>query len=206
MNAIPAAAVKSISILRDGAAAQYGSDAIAGIIDIQLKDGSEGGKAEVSYGQFSEGDGETVNVNLNKGFSLGDDGYFNVTANYRDRGHTNRADPQGGCLYGGCVDTDDNGYMEPAPGNQGLEVNGPARDGFRIGDADSNQLAVVVNSAMEFDQGELYGFITYSRRENESGAFHRNPTGSNGVDNAITYRRVEPSRPRWFLTPYLFGN
>ena len=58
MNAIPASAIKRIEVLRDGAAAQYGSDAIAGVINIVLKDGSEGGKAAINYGQYSEGDGK----------------------------------------------------------------------------------------------------------------------------------------------------
>ena len=178
LNAIPAAAIQRVEILRDGAAAQYGSDAIAGVINLQLKDAAEGGEASVSLGQYTEGDGEVVNVDLNKGFELGSDGYLNVTLNYRDRGSTTRANPQGVCLYGGCVDTDGNGYLEPAPGNEDREVNGPGRNAFRIGDADSEQFASVINAALPLGDGELYGFITYSRRDNQSGAFYRNPAGS----------------------------
>ena len=199
LNAIPAASIERIEILRDGAAAQYGSDAIAGIINIVLKESPEAGVLQASYGEYSEGDGETVNLDFNKGFELGDRGFFNITANYRDRDFTNRAAPQGGCLYGGCVDTDNNGYLEPAPGNEDLEVNGPPRNGFRIGDAESTQVAVVLNSALELDEGELYGFITYSRRENESGAFYRNPTGSNGVDNALLSDGLNPASTDGFL-------
>lgn len=199
MNAIPASSIKRIEILRDGAAAQYGSDAIAGIINIVLKDDAESGNASVSYGQYSEGDGEQFNLNFNKGLALGSDGYLNVSANYRDRGNTNRADPQGGCLYGGCVDTDDNGFIEPAPGFEDREVNGKARDGFRIGDADSEQLALVLNGGLALGDGELYGFVTYSRRENESGAFFRNPTGSNGVDGALLSDGLNPVDPDGFL-------
>jgi len=178
LNAIPAAAIQRIEVLRDGAAAQYGSDAIAGVINLQLREGAEGGEAHVSFGEYSEGDGETINVNYNHGFSLGNDGFLNVTLNYRDRGDTTRANPQGVCLYGGCVDTDGNGYLEPAPGNEDREVNGPGRDPFRIGDADSEQTAAVINAAIPFGDGELYGFVTYSRRDNQSGAFYRNPAGS----------------------------
>ncbi|BFM22290.1 TonB-dependent receptor plug domain-containing protein [Gilvimarinus japonicus] len=199
MNAIPAAAIKNIEILRDGAAAQYGSDAIAGIINIVLKDNSEGGSASGSYGQYTEGDGETVNVNINKGLSIGDSGYVSMTANYRDRGRTNRADPQGLCLYGGCNDSDGNGYLEPSTSYAEREVNGPARDGFRIGDADSTQVALVLNAGVDVGVGELYGFVTYSARENESGAFYRNPTGTNGVDSALLADGLNPADPDGFL-------
>lgn len=178
MNAIPAIAIKRIEVLRDGAAAQYGSDAIAGVINIQLKDDTEGGSFGLSAGEYSEGDGQTTNVDLYKAFSLGNEGYLGVSFNYRDRERTNRAAPQGGCLYGGCADTDGNGYLEPAPGNEQREVTGPGRNGFRIGDADSEQIGPVVNAGMELGNGELYSFITYSGRDNQSGAFYRNPAGS----------------------------
>ncbi|MGB5512745.1 MAG: TonB-dependent receptor plug domain-containing protein, partial [Woeseiaceae bacterium] len=178
MNAIPAAAIKRIEVLRDGAAAQYGSDAIAGVINIQLKDDDEGGALGLSVGEYTEGDGQTTNVDFNKGFTLGSDGYLNVTVNFRDRERTSRANPQGGCLYGGCVDTDGNGYLEPAPGNESREVNGPGRNAFRIGDADSEQVAIVANAGIALGDGELYSFVTYSGREGQSGAFYRNPAGS----------------------------
>ncbi len=178
MNAIPAGAIKRIEVLRDGAAAQYGSDAIAGVINIQLRDDAEGGALGLSVGEYTEGDGQTTNVDFNKGFSLGDDGYLNVTVNFRDRERTSRANPQGVCLYGGCVDTDGNGFVEPAPGNESREVNSPSRNPFRIGDADSEQLAIVANAGLAVGDGELYSFVTYSGREGQSGAFNRNPAGS----------------------------
>ena len=109
---------------------------------------------------------------------MGSDGYLGIAVNYRDRDATTRANPQGVCLYGGCVDTDGNGFIEPAPGNEQREVNGPSRDPFRIGDADSEQLSIVANAAFGLGDGELYSFITYSGRENQSGAFNRNPAGS----------------------------
>jgi iron complex outermembrane receptor protein len=178
MNAIPAAAIKRIEVLRDGAAAQYGSDAIAGVINIILKDYSEGGVFNASVGEYTEGDGRSYNVDVFHGFNLGDDGYVSFTLNYRDRESTTRRNPQGVCLYGGCVDTDGNGYLEPAPGNEVREVSGPSRNPFRIGDSDSEQLAVVINGAYAVGAGELYGFMTYSNRTSQSGAFNRNPAGS----------------------------
>ncbi len=204
MNAIPAASIKRIEVLRDGAAAQYGSDAIGGVINIVLDDSADSGTLSVSYGEYTEGDGETTNVDFSNGFELGNGGFVDLSFNYRDRGFTNRAARQGGCLYGGCVDTDTNGFLEPAPGNEVLEVSGPGRDGFRIGDAESEQIAATLNAAMPVASGEVYGFITYSQRENESGAFYRNPTGSNGVDNALLSDGLNPADTNGFL-PKIFS-
>ncbi|WP_240554785.1 TonB-dependent receptor plug domain-containing protein [Oceanicoccus sagamiensis] len=176
MNAIPAASIKRIEVLRDGAAAQYGSDAIAGVINIVLKDADEGGDVSASYGEYTEGDGETYNLDASKGFALGDGGFLSATFNYRDRGRTNRAGVQGACAYGGCADTDMNGIDEIGDPRE-IDFD---RKSFRIGDADSEQYAFTLNAAYNLGMGELYGFLTYSERENESGAFYRNP--SSGSD------------------------
>ena len=171
MNAIPAASIKRIEVLRDGAAAQYGSDAIAGVINIILNDADQGGRAYLSYGEYDEDDGDTYNLDLNGGVPLGDGGFLNMTFNYRDRDSTDRAGVTGSCAYGGCEDTDGNGIDE---------INDPReitfdRNVFQIGDAESEQYAGVVNAAYEIGRGEIYGFATYSNRENESAAFYRNP-------------------------------
>jgi iron complex outermembrane receptor protein len=179
MNAIPAASIKRIEVLRDGAAAQYGSDAIAGVINIVLKDAEEGGRVNVTYGEYDEGDGETYNVDLNGGLALGDGGFLNMTMNYRDRGNTDRAGITGSCLYGGCVDTDGNGIDEIGDPRE-LTFK---RDVFRIGDADSEQLSITANAAHPLAGGEVYGFVTYSTRDNESAAFYRNP--SSGASSAL---------------------
>lgn len=175
MNAIPASAIKRIEVLRDGAAAQYGSDAIAGVINIVLKDGSEGGKAAINYGEYSEGDGETVNIDFNKGFALGDNGYLNTTLNYRDRAPTNRAGLHGSCQFYGCTELSDGTLLAGDP----RELTAP-RDTFRIGDADSQQFGLTVNTGYELGEGELYGFITYSTRDNESAAFFRHHANAGG--------------------------
>lgn len=177
MNAIPASAIKRIEVLRDGAAAQYGSDAIAGVINIVLNDEDEGGKVGLTYGQHSEGDGESTNLDVSKGFALGDSGYLNTTLNVRDRGTTNRAGLHGSCQFSGCTD-----------GANGVKIAGDPREAtatretFRIGDADSQQFALTINTAYELGPGELYGFITYSKRDNESAAFFRH--NANGGGNA----------------------
>ena len=176
MNAIPAASIKRIEVLRDGAAAQYGSDAIAGVINIVLDDDSEAGHFGVSVGEFSEGDGQTTNVNFSKGFELGDAGFLNATFNFRDRDFTNRAGLHGSCQFPGCADTDSNGIVEAGDPR---EVTAP-RDTFRIGDAISEQFAMTLNTAIELGEGELYGFVTYSSRDNESAAFFRHNANTGG--------------------------
>lgn len=177
MNAIPASSIKRIEVLRDGAAAQYGSDAIAGVINIVLEDEVEAGHLSISQGQYSEGDGATTNVDISNGFALGNSGYLNASFNYRDRENTNRAGLHGSCQFPGCTDLDNDGILEPGDPR---EVTAP-RQTFRIGDADSEQIAFTLNSGMDLGQGELYGFITYSSRENQSGAFfrHNGNTGGN---------------------------
>lgn len=177
MNAIPASSIKRIEVLRDGAAAQYGSDAIAGVINIILNDDDEAGRISVSRGEYTEGDGETTNVDMSKGFSLGSTGYLNTSFNYRDRGFTNRAGLHGSCQFPGCADTDGNGILEAGDPR---EVTAP-RQTFRIGDAESEQYAFTMNTGVEVGDGELYGFITYSKRENQSAAFfrHNGNTGGN---------------------------
>jgi iron complex outermembrane receptor protein len=99
LNAIPAAAIERIEILRDGAAAQYGSDAIAGVINIVLKESVNQLTANVNAGTYKakyrfddkKYDGFNYNVNLNYGFKIAQKGFVNVTADYNQRNHTNRA-------------------------------------------------------------------------------------------------------------------
>lgn len=179
LNAIPAASIKRIEILRDGAAAQYGSDAIAGVINIVLNDADEGGSISLSRGEYSRGDGETTVIDLTKGFQFGEGGYLNTTFNYRDRGSTNRAGLSGQCQYlAGCTDGPDADTIPEAGDPREATFN---RKNFRIGDAESEQFAATLNGGWEFDKGELYGFVTYSARDNQSAGFYRraNATGDN---------------------------
>lgn len=83
LNAIPTAAIKRLEVLRDGASAQYGSDAISGVINLVLEDQTEALKIDAQAGQTGEGDGEQFKVDANYGFEIGDRGFFNVTGLYR---------------------------------------------------------------------------------------------------------------------------
>ena len=91
LNAIPVLAIDNVQILRDGAAAQYGSDAIAGVIDIKLKK-KKGCEAVFGYSQYSAGDGKNYLPSAYCGFGIGDKGVIGITGEYSDRGRSNRAE------------------------------------------------------------------------------------------------------------------
>ena len=93
LNAIPPTAISRIEIMRDGASAQYGSDAIAGVINIILKDQTDSWDFLAYTGETFEGDGSQVQASVNGGFAIGGDGFVNMTLEYRDRENTNRAGP-----------------------------------------------------------------------------------------------------------------
>src|SRR5688572_31393571 len=84
---IPSAAIQRVEVLRDGSSAQYGSDAIAGVINVLLNDYSEGVRIDGQYGSTYEGDGDKWRTSINFGVPLFADGFFNMTAEYFDSDH-----------------------------------------------------------------------------------------------------------------------
>jgi iron complex outermembrane receptor protein len=91
ISGIPIDAIKDIQVLRDGASAQYGSDAIAGVINIILKDGTDGGSATLRTGITSAGDGEMFGVSVNNGTTIGEDkGFINYTVDFSKTTVSNR--------------------------------------------------------------------------------------------------------------------
>lgn len=92
LNTIPASAIERIEVLRDGAAAQYGSDAIAGVINIVLKTTTNQLSGNLSGGLTGDGDGLNTVTGLNYGIKVGQSGYINLTGEYNYRGRTNRSD------------------------------------------------------------------------------------------------------------------
>ncbi len=91
LNTIPALAIERIDVLRDGAAAQYGSDAIAGVINIGLKR-TQGLDVLAAFGEYSAGDGHNRQLAVNYGFGVGARGFMNLTGEYLERGPSNRND------------------------------------------------------------------------------------------------------------------
>ena len=96
LDLIPENAIDHIEILRDGAAAQYGSDAIAGVVNIILKDGAHGGGASVQGGSYYKGDGANVAGNIDHGFALGQNGALHLSGGYRFHDYSNRSGETGG--------------------------------------------------------------------------------------------------------------
>ena len=99
LNAIPAASIERIEVLRDGAAAQYGSDAIAGVINLVLKETTDELFLSATAGQNYEGDGEVAQLNTNYGFKVGERGFINLTGQYQYRGRTDRAGEWTGSVF-----------------------------------------------------------------------------------------------------------
>jgi iron complex outermembrane receptor protein len=152
INAIPLSAIHHIEVLRDGAAAQYGSDAIAGVINIVLKQGSGNGEMSVAGGSTSQSDGDTVSASASRGFALGaSGGYLDLAVEGRRRGETNRA------------------------GVDSLRVT-PPRVTQRIGDSLAKDAYLWTNAMLPIgsgDDGELYAFGGVSRRTGDAAGFFR---------------------------------
>ncbi|MDN3406479.1 TonB-dependent receptor [Pseudoalteromonas sp. APC 3218] len=157
MNAIPLIALKGVEVLRDGAAAQYGSDAIAGVINLSLNNSTDLTTGYVQYGETAEGDGETISAGLNRGFELGNEGGFiNLSLEYRDADKTNRAE------------RDTGGSLNVAPGTLSDEVR------WGQGNAESEFTSAFYNMALPMSEGELYSFGGYSERTALGNGFYRN--------------------------------
>ena len=196
-NVIPAAAIERIEVLRDGAAAQYGSDAIAGVINIVLKDSADIGDANIYWGQTYEGDGDTRTGNGNYGVKVGDSGFLNLTVEWRDRYRTNRAGPTGTRQYD-WVEVDpgrpSDAMLEVKDANGNVTGEKPVwfdpreyhfnRKNFRVGDSDASQKVGVYNFGLPLtEELELYSFGGYSTRQNNSAGFYRR---ANQIERTVT--------------------
>jgi len=93
LNTIPVSSIERVEVLRDGASAQYGSDAIAGVINIVLKSGDSGGNASIRHGQYSAGDGRQTGVLADAGFKLRADGFLHLAVQGDQQDQTDRARP-----------------------------------------------------------------------------------------------------------------
>ncbi len=93
INTIPLAAIERIEVLKDGAAAQYGSDAIAGVVNIVLRHAAEGGQIDARIGGYTDGGGRTGEINAWKGLQIGQDGRVTLSANLLDSGQVDRTAP-----------------------------------------------------------------------------------------------------------------
>ena len=191
LNSIPTAAVQRIEVLRDGAAAQYGSDAIAGIVNLALKDSDEGGSVGITTGLNKEGDGFTIKGSINHGLKLGSNGGFiNYTLEYFGTEGTNRSDPYDGILYPATPanyavtgPTTAFPYTTANPrADRGVYPQGT----FVVGNYGANRnrtYQAFVNSELPVnDEITAYLFGGYSRKDIRAFGFFRAPaTASNAV-------------------------
>lgn len=172
LNAIPSIAIDRVEVLREGASAQYGSDAIAGVINLRLREARSGGGAVFTLGQYftefatarlparSEEDGQTFTAAGWQGLPLGAEGFLTVSAEYRDRNPTSRGD------------------LDPRLAPR------PARITSRYGDPETTDATIYLNAGVPLrNDFELYGFTGYQHRESESAA---TPRTWNNPNNDLT--------------------
>jgi iron complex outermembrane receptor protein len=170
ISAIPSMAIKQVEVLRDGAAALYGSDAIAGVIGFQLNDSAEGMSLEVRTGESGEGDGGLTQVQGNIGLPLGDDGFLNITGSWMEQDPTSRTLQR----------TDAATLISSGNAAQKASIENPAQIWGAPEQIDNYNL--FFNSGIQVsDDLEVYAFGNYGARETIGGFFYRNPNNRGGV-------------------------
>jgi len=170
MKSIPASAIERVEVLRDGAAAQYGSDAIAGVVNVILKERTTG-QINVDLGISTLGDGETASIDFNKGFALGSSGFINLTGEYLYQGITDRAGefaPEvGDPLFGIAVgdDPEIDAFFQEFPDL-----------GITYGQPEISKLSLFANFGTDYgNNGQFYGNLGFTGRDGTSFAFYRTP-------------------------------
>ncbi len=174
-SALPSMAIKRVEVLRDGASAQYGSDAIAGVVNVILKDANEGISLSAQTGEYFEGDGTRTTIAANGGFSLGDNGFLNVTIESSTADTTSRGVQRADCQP--VIDFVGEGVV-------------PLDDLCqRWGDPDVETLKVFLNAGIDInDSTEIYGHASFSDNDTISDFFYRHPVldPAAGVDGRNT--------------------
>jgi iron complex outermembrane receptor protein len=172
---IPSIAVKSVEVLRDGASAQYGSDAIAGVINMTLRDSADGISGYARYGQYYRGDGEDYQVALNGGFKLGEGGFINISGEYVNSGKTSRGFTRAGA-YQLAIEQPNIGVPELAQ---------------RYGNPELESYRFFVNGAFDLgDDSQVYFFGNYGHSFQEESFNYRQSVnaigfGKNGIFDDI---------------------
>lgn len=187
---IPAIALKNIQVLRDGAAAQYGSDAISGVMNFELKDANEGGEVQASYGEFYDGESSTK-VAGNLGMAAGDNGFVNVSFEFVDNDALSR----------GVIRPDAQALLDA--GVPGVGADSPFGDApftQTWGRPETSGGRLFINSGWELDNGaEVYAFGNYANTDGRYRFFYRNPSHS-----SIAALGLQDQFPAGY-TPFLDG-
>jgi iron complex outermembrane receptor protein len=183
LNFIPLDAIDHIEVLTEGAAAQYGTDAIAGVINIILKKNSSGGQVDGTYGKYYDGGGNTSDVSANAGFEPLGDSYFNITGETHNHGHSNRSgiDPPAILALG----TYPNSNMPQVPGYPYLNMI--------EGDAEIHTKLAMLNSGFKLG-GSTEFYLTASYGDKDAASY----------ENYRTPERVSYTNPVTGVTTYPF--
>lgn len=171
MNMIPSIAIKQFEVLRDGASAQYGADAIAGVFNLQLRDADHGFSVQSQVGQYHQGDGRYVTIAANAGFPLTDDGFVNVSLEYRNTEPTSRSVNQVAA-----TNLESKGYPVKLPG---IIWGNPDID---------HAITAFVNAELDLTAStQLYAFGGYGQRSGNGSYFFRMPGGSIARANVFRF-------------------
>ncbi|MDX1461047.1 MAG: TonB-dependent receptor, partial [Xanthomonadales bacterium] len=160
--ALPSSAIQRVEILRDGASAQYGSDAIAGVVNVILKDNDEGFSFNIQRGEYFEGDGERTILGANAGFGLGDAGFLSLSIEHSDSDITSRgqARPDAAAVAG-------------IVGASNVPYNGL---GQRWGDPEVEATKFFANAGIDLGNDlEFFAHASYMDSETVGGFFYRGP-------------------------------
>ena len=191
LSAIPAIALDRLEVLRDGASAQYGSDAIAGILNFVLKEDNSGATVDAKWGQYFEGDGDRLTVATNVGLPLSDDGFANLSFEWKETEPTSRSRQRGDAQ--GLIDAGNTHVRQPAAQIWGA----PEKSG---------DFKLFGNFGIELGNGsEAYAFGNWAERQVEGGFYYRNPHTRNGVFNGGEVNGI-PTVKVADLTPDGTGN
>lgn len=183
ISIIPAIALRQVEVLRDGASAQYGSDAIAGVINFQLKDASSGGSVEIRTGQFQDSNpgsssgfggqytfagenGPSYAVAANFGMPMGENGFFNLSMEYGGADPTSRSVQRNDAIN--IINTGNTNIRNPAQvwGSPLVE----------------DDIKLFANFGSLFSNGaQFYGHANYATRKTTGGFYFRNPHTRSGV-------------------------
>ena len=182
LNAIPAAAVERIEVLRDGAAAQYGSDAIAGVINVGLKRSDSGVEWRNQAGITKQGDGHVLQSSVNAGTTLGDGGFLNATLQFIDRGFTDRSGPYNNTVYLAPLPAD-RFFRQLTPAeaarqaqdNALVQQRGFDRRNMIVGNSAARSYAGFVNMGAPVGDWEGYAFGGWTHRDGRAAGFYRYP-------------------------------
>lgn len=159
---IPALAIKRVEVLRDGASAQYGSDAIAGVINVILKDADSGFTVSAQTGEYFEGDGTRNSIAANGGFSLGGSGFLNATVEYSTADTTSRGVPRDDCPA-----------VIAEVGEDMVPLDGLCQ---RWGDPDVETTKALINLGVDInDTTEFFANASWAENETVSDFFYRTP-------------------------------